>query len=114
VIDDEADIGRILQIFLTKKGFDVLTAESGEKGLEVLKKEQPDLLILDMSMPGIGGQGVLKELKKGKPSFPIIILTGSMSEEEILIGSGPIVSDFVFKPVDLNILLEKVNKLLEN
>jgi DNA-binding response OmpR family regulator len=111
VVDDEAEICKILDKFLTKKGFHVLTATSGEEALASFKKERPDLVILDKKMPGIGGQAVLNDFKREAPSVPVIILTGSIdetSDKAAELGCDAILN----KPVDLNVLLETVNRVL--
>lgn len=112
-IDDEIEIIKIIQIFLTKKGFQVFTAESGEEGLAVLEKENPDLIILDKKMPGMGGRGVLKELQRRKINTPVIILSGS---QDLPGHIGEIkemgYNDILLKPIELNALLENVNKRL--
>ena len=69
LLDDDPSLRRTLGDFLRFEGYDVVTAESGEKGLEALKVQRPDLIILDMSMPGMGGIGFLKSIldENGKP-----------------------------------------------
>jgi DNA-binding NtrC family response regulator len=111
VVDDEPEICKIIKTFLTKKGFEVLTADSGEKALAVLGKEKADLVILDKKMPGIGGQGALDGFKKMRLAVPVVILTGSIDLSEakaIEMGCAAILN----KPIDLNVLLETVNKVL--
>ena len=111
VVDDEAEICKILKAFLTKKGFEVMTADSGEKAIAVLEKEKADLVILDKKMPGIGGQGALNGFKKMALAVPVIVLTGSldMSEDKASeMGCAAVLN----KPIDLNVLLDTVNKVL--
>lgn len=111
VVDDEVEICKILDKFLTKKGFHVLTVTSGEEALASFKKERPDLVILDKKMPGIGGQAVLNEFKKQAPSVPVIILTGSIdetSDKAAELGCDAVLN----KPVDLNVVLETINSAL--
>jgi len=113
VVDDEIEICKIIEKFLTKNGFKVLIAYNGEQGLEMLNKEKPDLLIQDKRMSGIGGLGVLKELKKRKSAMPVIILTGSQNIANTVDEIKELgYDDFLFKPLDLNILLENVKKRL--
>ena len=113
VIDDEIEICKIIDKFLTKHGFMVSTAQSGEQGLELLNKEKFDLLIQDKRMSGIGGLGVLKELKEKKSAIPVIILTGSQDIAEAVDEVKDLgYDDFLFKPIDLNILLENVKRRL--
>lgn len=110
-VDDEPEICKVIDKFLTKKGFLVLVAYTGEDALAVFEKEKIDLVILDKKMPGIGGLGVLNELKRRKLSVPVIILTGSLgTREEEAREMGSL--DILHKPIDLSILLEKVNHRL--
>ncbi|MFH1652831.1 MAG: response regulator [Pseudomonadota bacterium] len=116
VVDDEELICNVLKKFLTLKGFEVFTALRGEEGLLLLEKEKPDLLIQDKRMQGIGGLGVLRELRKRKNDIPVVILTGSQDVDEITIGEIRQLGydDFLFKPVDLDELLERINRRLKN
>jgi len=110
-VDDEPEICKIIDKFLTKKGYCVMVAYSGEEALARLDREKMDLIILDKKMSGIGGLGVLHELKRRKSGIPVIILTGSLGardEEAKEMGS----LDILHKPIDLNQLLEKVNHRL--
>ncbi|MBU1726870.1 MAG: response regulator [Candidatus Omnitrophica bacterium] len=112
-VDDEIELGKIFEKFLTMKGFQVTGARSAEEALAVLDKENPDLIILDKKMPGMGGIGLLRELKNKESKIPVIIMTGSQE----LSGSLDEIKemgydDILIKPVDLNLLLEAVNKRL--
>jgi two-component system response regulator GlrR len=112
VVDDEAEICKILSLFLKKKGFDVLAAGSGEEALAILGKERVDLMILDKKMPGIGGLAVLSELKKRKAGTPVIVLTGSMDfseETAIELDCAAVLN----KPIDLTVLLERIEETLK-
>jgi len=114
IVDDEVQILRLMELFFTKNGFQVISASSGEKGIELIVNKKPDLLIVDNRMPGIGGKGLLKELKKKKITTPAIVLTGSLDTPECMSDFKALgYQDFLFKPVDLNELLELVNKKLE-
>lgn len=114
VTDDEERLTKLYTIFLTKKaGFEVLSANSGEEALDIIAKENIDLLILDKRMPGIGGLGVLKKLKEDNNLLPVIILTGS---EDITAGSDERnnfgYKNILLKPVELAELLKKINEVL--
>jgi DNA-binding response OmpR family regulator len=111
VVDDELDICRILQVFLTKKGFIVLTAGSGEVALEIINKEKLDLLLLDVNMPGIGSKGVLIELEKKNLDIPVIIITGAFTDLGFQ-KDFRMIKEVALKPIDLNALLEKVKETL--
>ncbi len=113
VVDDEKEICEIVGLFLTKKGFEVITACSGEECLGLLCGGKVDLLILDKKMPGISGEEVFAEMVKRGINIPVIIMTGSrrMPGYEEYDGEQGY-ADVLFKPVDLNDLLASVKKVL--
>jgi DNA-binding response OmpR family regulator len=116
VIDDEQEIVKILEEFLTKAGFSVITAAGGEEGIKVLNSAQKlDLMIMDMRMPKVNGVDVLKEMKRINKNIPIIILTGSIDasrHEKDLKELGYSRDDIVSKPIDLFSLLAMAKKKL--
>ena len=116
VVDDEPEIVKILEMFLAKKGFEVITAFGGEEAIELLHSEtKPDLVVLDMKMPKVKGIDVLKEIKRLKREWPVIILSGSIdmkkhAEELKELGFHQV--QYFIKPIDLYLLLEAVIKIL--
>ena len=112
LIDDDASLRRTLSDFLRFEGYDVVTAESGEKGLEVLNTLSPDLIILDMSMPGIGGVGFLKEIMDadGNPRNPVLVLTARSNMAEFFADVN--VDGFIAKPCDPQDLLMEVSRII--
>jgi len=112
LIDDDTSLLITLSDFLRFEGYDVVTAESGEKGLEKLKTMTPDLIILDMSMPGMGGIGFLKEImdEKGKPLYPVLVLTARSNMAEFF--SNVEIDGFVSKPCDPQDLLMEVGRII--
>ncbi len=81
VVDDEAQIRNVLYQLLTKKGYSVTTAPSGKAALDALKKDRPDLIILDQNMPKMDGLETLKRIRESDKSIGIVMLTGYVSEE---------------------------------
>ena len=112
VVDDEAQIVNILDRFLTIKGFRVHKASSGEEALEVIKKGKIDLVVLDEKMPGIGGVGFCKNMKKMKMAVPVIVLTGSINLATLAPEVKDLYEHIVIKPIRLTKLLELVNSML--
>jgi len=112
LIDDDTSLLLTLRDFLKFEGYDVTTADSGEKGLEELGALTPDLIILDMSMPGIGGMGFLKEISSsdGKPRYPVLVLTARSTMAEYF-GSVD-VAGFVAKPCDPQDLIMEVGRII--
>ena len=86
MIDDEDDIRTVAQMSLqTVGGFQVVLAAHGEEGLEICKKEKPDLILLDVMMPGLDGPGTLKRLKENPESahIPVVFLTAKAQQMEL-------------------------------
>lgn len=81
VIDDEQGIRDLLDTLLQRKGHTVVLAASGQKGLELFHREQPDVIVLDLKMPGMDGLTVLQQIRSLDPKKPVIILTGAGTPE---------------------------------
>jgi len=114
VIDDEEDIVELVRFNLTKEGYQVLCATSGEKGLELISSESPDLVVLDLMLPGIGGLEVAGRLKEKAPSrsIPIIMLTAKGEEADIVAGLEIGADDYVTKPFSPRVLVARVQAVL--
>jgi CheY-like chemotaxis protein len=112
LIDDDTSLLVTLRDFLTYEGYDVQTADSGEQGLKKLPSAQPNLIILDMSMPGMGGIGFLREIcsADGKPRYPVLVLTARANMADFF--SNIDVDGFVAKPCDPNDLLMEVSRII--
>lgn len=112
LIDDDASLLLTLSDFLKFEGYDVTTADSGEKGLKKLAKTMPDLIILDMSMPGMGGVGFLKEISSpdGKPKYPVLVLTARANMAEFFANID--VDGFIAKPCNPDDLLMEVARIV--
>ena len=77
VIDDEEGIRDILDTILRRKGYDVVLADGGRKGLELFRRERPDVVVLDLNMPEMNGMAVFQHIRQLNPGQPVIILTGA-------------------------------------
>ena len=82
VIDDEQGIRNLLDTLLRLKGYDVVLAASGRKGVELFRRERPDVVVLDLNMPEMGGIAVLQQIRTLKPDQPVIVLTGGGTPEK--------------------------------
>jgi DNA-binding response OmpR family regulator len=121
VVDDDPDIRDVLEELLVGEGFSVVTANDGAQGLEAVRNEDPDMMILDLLMPVMDGFGVCKQLQDPRWSkwkdMPVLILT-SVREEvsqrryELETGLSLDVDDYVEKPIDPDVVLERVKNLL--
>ncbi len=113
IIEDEGDIGTLLKEFFEKYNFNITLAEEGKVAVELLKKKNFDLLIVDMLLPGEHGLDIIK-MKGHNFITPIIIVSGIYDENEVLHRmKDSNVKYFIKKPFDLNDLLEKVNSAID-
>jgi len=113
IADDEPDILEILQFNLQAEGYDVLTAKNGDEAIELAKKHQPDLIILDIMMPGKNGIEVCNILRL-QPLFNdtlIIFLTALSDEGTEVRGLETGADDYLTKPISPKVLVSKVNAL---
>ncbi|MFQ5846709.1 MAG: response regulator transcription factor [Candidatus Methylomirabilales bacterium] len=112
VIDDEPEMLMGLEDNLSYEGYDVLTACDGREGLAKAQKEQPDLVILDILMPGMNGWDVCRELRKKGINVPIIMLTARGDEVDTVLGLELGADDYVRKPFSVRELLARVRAVL--
>jgi len=115
LVDDEIQLIKIVKIRLESHGHEVLTAFDGKEGLEKVKSEKPDLIILDVMMPKIDGYQVCRLLKTDAlyANIPIILFTGKAQDDFEEIGDKVGADAFVRKPFDSKVLLGKVEELLK-
>ena len=116
IIDDEGDLLKLTGKRLEANGYKVATLQSGDHAVEFAKSEKPDLILLDIVMPGKNGCEVCKELKADKDTsgIPVIIFTARYPEEEyVKINSEEIgADDYILKPFDAQTLLAKIKFLI--
>ena len=112
VIDDEQSIRDLLDRLLRRKGYDVIVAESGQKGLECFRRERPDVIVLDLKMPEMDGLTVLRQIRSLKRSQPVIVLTGSRTAEMEQQVRALGVTEIVGKEVSLGRLEDSLKRLL--
>jgi DNA-binding NtrC family response regulator len=113
VVDDEDDFRETMVNRLCKRDFEAEGAESGEKALERVKTYLYDVILLDIRMPGIDGIAALREIKKIKPLIEVIMLTGHGSVESGIEGMKLGAFDYLLKPSDFNVLLDKIRQAYE-
>ena len=112
VIDDEEGIRNLLDTLLRLKGYDVVLVASGRKGLELFRRERPDVVVLDLNMPEMGGVVVLQQIRTLKPDQPVIVLTGAGTPEKELQVHALGVQEFVEKEFSLHRLGEALKRVL--
>ena len=116
VVDDEVDLREMLNLMLQKEGFETETAEDGSKFLNKLDAFNPDLVTLDVMMPGLTTIEILEKLNGKKTNPKIILLTVvrySDEEKKQIMSRGNVV-DYITKPFDLDFLLDVVNKHVQH
>ena len=111
MVEDENELANLLSIFFEKAGYTVLRAASGEEALAGLEKAQAILLLLDITLPGIDGFTVLREVRK-VGSVPVLIISARVDKEDKLNGFQLGADDYIEKPVDADLLIAKIRSLL--
>lgn len=111
VIEDEIKIIEFIESYLLNSGYAVLTAENGRRGLELFQEEKPDMVLLDLMLPDISGEGICREIRKTS-KLPIIMLTAKTSEESIVSGLDMGADDYITKPFSPRQLVARVNALI--
>src|SRR5436853_6395785 len=107
VVDDESDIRGLVQELLQRAGYDVIEAPDGNEGLKRFHAERPDLVILDVQMPGLDGWGVLERIRE-LSEVPVIMLTARTDELDKVRGLRAGADDYVTKPFGRQELLARV------
>jgi DNA-binding NtrC family response regulator len=108
LVDDEKAFLETLVKRLEKRGYATSAANSGEEALELLEPESPDVVVLDVKMPGLDGLGTLKAIKRKLPLVEVIMLTGHASVEAAIEGMEQGAFDYLMKPLELEDLLNKI------
>lgn len=114
VVEDERDIAALVAYHLTKEGYRVRTAEAGQEALEAVSAEKPDLMILDLMLPGFSGYEVLQEMRR-RPEMsevPVVVLTARRDEADRVKGLELGADDYVTKPFSPRELVLRVSAVL--
>jgi DNA-binding response OmpR family regulator len=111
VVDDEPKIMRLVRDYLEKDGFRVLTAVDGLSALAMARHEKPDLIVLDLLLPGMDGREVCRTLR-AESSVPIIMLTALSGETDQIVGLELGADDYIIKPFSPRALVARVRALL--
>jgi DNA-binding response OmpR family regulator len=111
VVDDEPKILDVITSFLSSKGYVVHAADNGQKALEIFKKNNISLLVLDLMLPDISGEDICVQIRKTS-RVPIIMLTARTQENELLNGLGIGADDYITKPFSLKELYARIETVL--
>jgi two-component system alkaline phosphatase synthesis response regulator PhoP len=114
IVEDEKDIQELVHYNLTKEGYQVTLADSGEEGLKAVQSQKLDLVILDLMLPGVDGLEVCRQMKNNPATadIPIIMLTARGEESDIVAGLELGADDYATKPFSLKVLVTRVHAVL--
>jgi CheY-like chemotaxis protein len=116
-IEDERPVIELVRQALRLSGLDIVGATSGEQGLEMMRERKPDVLLLDLMMPGVNGWDVYREMKADEnlADIPVIVITAKVPKHgHNIIENLPPVDDYITKPFDVDHLLRSVQRFLKN
>jgi two-component system phosphate regulon response regulator PhoB len=114
VIEDEEDIAELIRYNLEREGYRVVHADSGERGLEITRRQRPDLLLLDLMLPGMDGLEVCKRVKADTTTAmtPIMMVTARGEEADVVTGLELGAEDYLTKPFSPRVLIARVRAVL--
>ena len=112
LVEDEDNIRQFTKINLSREGFEILEAESGEKGVELAELNKPDVAVLDIMLPGIGGFEVCKILRNKFPDIVIIMLTAKTQDNDKIEGLERGADDYLTKPFNPRELIRRIKSVL--
>ncbi len=110
LVDDEERFLQTTAKLLERRGYDPLTAKSGADALDILRTQAVHVVILDVKMPGMDGNEVLREIKRQYPMVEVIMLTGHATVESAIDGLKSGATDYLMKPTDIDELLRKAEE----
>ena len=111
VVEDDTNIAELLRLYLEKDGFDVLIAGDGQKGIDLALSEKPDIMLLDIMLPGKSGWQVCREVRKTS-KMPIIMLTAKGETFDKVSGLEMGADDYITKPFEVKELLARIHAVL--
>jgi two-component system OmpR family response regulator len=112
VVEDDRKIARVVALYLEEAGYRVIQADTGRRALDAAAKETPQLVVLDLMLPDVGGEQVIQELKE-LGDIPVIMLTSRSSEEDRVVGFALGADDYVVKPFSPRELVGRVKAVLK-
>jgi two-component system phosphate regulon response regulator PhoB len=114
IIEDEEDIRELVNYNLSKEGYQITSAESGEEGLKTAKSKQPNLIVLDLMLPGMDGLEICKLLKADPKTqhIPIVMLTAKGEESDVITGLELGADDYIAKPFSPKVLVARIRMIL--
>ncbi len=115
IVDDEEDIIELIKYNLKNEGYLVLTATTGEQAMKIARKSSPDLIVLDLMLPGIDGLEVTDYLKKNEltTDIPIVMVTAKGDESDIITGLELGANDYISKPFSPKVMVARIRAILK-
>ncbi len=114
IVEDDASLAEVLEYNLSQEGYDTRIARDGQQALREIRERCPDLLVLDLMLPMIGGLEVCRQLRidPATQDLPILMLTSRSEENDQLVGFSAGADDYVTKPFSVKVLLQRIQALL--
>lgn len=114
IVEDEADITELVSYNLVREGFEVISADNGEKGIAMITEQLPILVVLDLMLPGIDGLEICRRMKDNPKTqnIPIVMMTAKNDESDIILGLGVGADDYVAKPFSPKELIARIKAVL--
>jgi two-component system alkaline phosphatase synthesis response regulator PhoP len=115
LVDDEPDLIEPMKLILKTSGYEIITAQNGAEGIEKARRERPDLILLDLNMPGMDGYEACRKLKLDKlyKDIPVILLTAQFQPNDIRFGTEMGADAYVAKMSEPKVLIAKIEELLK-
>ena len=114
IIDDERPIRETLEMFLREKGYEVVTSEDGEGGLKAVQRERPDIVILDIRLPGMNGLEVLRRIKEAGEDIHVIMITAYHDAETTRQAMKLGAYKYIHKPLDADEFEGAIERVVNN
>ena len=114
IIDDERPIRETLEMFLREKGYEVATSEDGKQGLEAVQRERPEIVILDIRLPGMDGLEVLRRIKEKGEETQVIMITAYHDKETTKQAMKLGAYEYIHKPLDADEFENAIEKVVHN
>jgi two-component system phosphate regulon response regulator PhoB len=114
IVEDEGDIRMLLEHALAREGFRVSSTDAGDKAVPLIEKDAPDLILLDLMLPGLSGMDVCRRIKKNPKTaeIPVIMITAKGEESDVVAGLELGAEDYVTKPFSTKVLVARVRAVL--
>lgn len=112
VVDDDALMRRSLAVSLGQTGYTVETAADGEKAVQSVRRKSPDLVLLDVGLPGMDGMETLRLMRRDAPNLAVILVTGRRRELDEILGLEMGADDYITKPFDMDVLLAHIRAVM--